>query len=216
MKHEDVFWDLISSLATSGLLPHIMIIGSWAEYVYSFYFDADYVPNLKSHDIDVLYGNPFLEIDGGERLIDEMNNAGFLAPTEGGELRAFYKDGLEVEFLTSQIGAGPGLVELPNIGVVAERLANLDMLRPIAVAANNYLVKVPSPASYLCHKLYINPTRRPPSKKPKDIEAVRLLLMQLRNKPEEIEALRSYLSSLSEERQQRIREVARNAALDLP
>ena len=48
------------------------------------------------------------------------------------------------------------------------------------------------------------------------LEASGLLLTQLRNKPEEMNALRSYLSSLSEERQQRIREVARNAALDLP
>ena len=216
MKHEDVFWDLISSLDTSGLLPHVMIIGSWAEYIYSFYFNEDYVPSFKSHDIDVLYSNPFLEVAGGEHLVHEMSNAGFLAPTEGGALRAFYKDGLEVEFLTSQLGTGPGLIELPNTGIVAERLANVDMLRPIAVAANNYLVKVPSPASYLCHKLYINPSRRPPSKKPKDIEAVRLLLMHLQNRPEEMKALRSYLSSLSEERQQQIRKVARSASLELP
>lgn len=216
MKHEDVFWELIASLEESGLLPHVIIIGSWAEYIYSFYFGKSYVPNLKSHDIDVLYRNPFLEVDGGEGLVEKMNSAGFLAATEGGALRAFYKEGLEVEFLTSQLGAGPGLTVLSNTSVVAEGLANTDMLRPIAVTAHDHVVKVPSPASYLCHKLYINPERRPASKKLKDIEAVRLLLLYLEGKPEELEALRSYLSSLSSERQQRIREVARVHALDLP
>lgn len=216
MRHEDVFWDLMRTLEASHLLPHVMIVGSWAEYLYTFYFDESYLPNLKSHDIDVLYGNPYLEVDGSECLTMEMEQAGFLAPTEGGCLRAFYKEGIEVEFLTNQLGMGPGLIKIPNTEVVAEKLANMDMLRPVFVSANGYEVKVPSPASYLCHKLYINQERRPASKRPKDIEAVRLLLTYLQGKPAELQALRSYLDSLSQERQRRIRKTASENALMLP
>lgn len=193
-----------------------MIVGSWAEYLYSFYFDENYIPNLKSHDIDVLYSNPFLEVDGCERLVGEMTHSGFLAPTEGGCLRAFYKDGLEVEFLTSQLGTGPGLISIPNTEVLAEKLPNMDMLKPINIEAKGHMVRVPSPASYLCHKLYINPDRLPQSKRPKDIEGVRLLLTYLAQRPKEANALKSYLNSLSEERQQRVRSVAAANALELP
>lgn len=216
MRHEDIFWDLVRTLKAAHLLPYVMIVGSWAEYLYTFYFDDDYLPNLKSHDIDVLYGNPYLEVDGSECLGAEMEQAGFLAPTEGGCLRAFYKEGIEVEFLTSQLGSGPGLARIPNTEVVAEKLANMDMLRPMFVAAKGYDIKVPTPASYLCHKLYINKDRRPASKRPKDIEAVRLLLAYLQGKPSELEALRTYIGSLSQERQQRIRKTASENMLKLP
>ncbi|MCR2035442.1 GSU2403 family nucleotidyltransferase fold protein [Adlercreutzia mucosicola] len=216
MRHEEVFWDLIGGLEKANLLPCVMVVGSWAEYLYTFYFGEDYLPNLKSHDIDVFYGNPYLEVDGSEQLATEMAKAGFLSPTEGGCLRAFYKEGLEVEFLASQMGTGPGLVKIPNTEVVAEKLANTDMFKPLFVTARGYKIKVPSPASYLCHKLYINRERRPASKRPKDIEAVRLLLAYLQEQPEELMALGAYIDSLSQERRQRIRETAAAHGLLLP
>lgn len=216
MHKEDTFWELIALLDAAHALPQVMIVGSWAEYLYTFYFDNDYLPNLKSHDIDVLYPNPYLEADGNDLIVDRLSSGGFIPATEGGLLRAFYKDGLEVEFLTSQIGSGPGLVEIPYSGITAEKLNNTDMLRPIVLHANGYHIRVPSPASYLCHKLYINPERRPVSKRPKDVEAVRSLLLYLEKKPEETAALSAYLKSLSQDRQERIRKVAAENALVLP
>lgn len=37
-EQENVFWDTIDIFDKQGLLPFIMIIGSWAEYIYSSYF----------------------------------------------------------------------------------------------------------------------------------------------------------------------------------
>lgn len=77
-RREGVFWDLIDVLDNAGFLSHIMIIGSWAEYLYVDYFNDDYVPNLKTHDIDVFYQNPFFEIEGAEKLRGLFKEAGFL------------------------------------------------------------------------------------------------------------------------------------------
>lgn len=56
---EDIFWDLIDVLDKSGFLRNIMVIGSWAEYLYANYFEDNFLPNIRTHDIDVYYINPF-------------------------------------------------------------------------------------------------------------------------------------------------------------
>lgn len=213
---EEVFWSLIEVLDASKLLPHVMIVGSWSEYLYSFCFDESYLPNLKSHDVDVLYANPYLEVDGSESTVANFSRHGFLADAEYGALTAFYKDGIEVEFLTSQLGEGAGVVALPNLGVEAERLANMDMLVPMIVQAHGYNIKVPTPVSYIAHKLYINPDRRPISKRAKDIEAIRSLMLYLGKDPEEMGAMAAYLGRLSEQRRQRVLSVAQANAIALP
>lgn len=42
-----VFWEIIDVLSQSSLLPHIMVIGSWAEYLYPCCIGKGYIPNLK-------------------------------------------------------------------------------------------------------------------------------------------------------------------------
>ena len=37
-RQEKAFWDAIEVFSSTGSLPHIMIIGSWAEYLYTYYF----------------------------------------------------------------------------------------------------------------------------------------------------------------------------------
>jgi len=170
---EAVFWEIIEVLYRSTLLPHIMIIGSWAEYLYPYYLGDDYVPNLKTRDVDVYFGNYYLEIPGAETLINNFRAAGFILDENFSDTGKFFKEGIEVEFLSSQMGSGPGMVEIPFTGVAAEKLNYLEMLRRITVTVREYEIIIPSPASYIAHKLYINPVRKPTEKRPKDIEAVR-------------------------------------------
>jgi hypothetical protein len=182
----EVFWEIIEVLHQSALLPHIMVIGSWAEYLYPHYLGDDYLPNMKTRDVDLYYRNPYLEIDGAEELIGSFRAAGFLLDEHFIDTGKLFKDGLEVEFLSSQMGSGPGVIEIP------------------------------SPASYIAHKIYINPERKPASKRPKDIEAVRALLHYLEQKPEELEFFRDHVQKLPDEKQKRIVEVAAYSGLDLP
>lgn len=34
VKQENIFWETIEVFDKQGLLPYIMIIGSWSEYIY--------------------------------------------------------------------------------------------------------------------------------------------------------------------------------------
>ena len=212
----EVFWEIIEVLDRSALLPYIMIIGSWAEYLYPYYLGKDYFPNLKTRDVDLYFSNPYLEVDGAETLIENFRDAGFLLDEHFIDTGKFFKEGMEVEFLSSQIGSGPGMVEIPFTGVKAEKLSDMDMLQPILVEVQGYRIKIPSPTSYVAHKLYINPERRPTSKRSKDIEAVRSLLQYLREKPEEVESLSAYIKKLSDEKRKRITRVAAANGLDIP
>ena len=216
MRSEAIFWELIAVLSESGMLPNVMIVGSWAEYLYRFCFGSSYIPNLKTHDIDLYYGNPCLEFEAEDAIVGKLHNAGFLAYNEGGHLRSFFKEGIEVEFLSSQLGEGPGLIELAGTGIYAEKLSSMEMLRPLLLEARGYTMKVPTPASYVCHKLYINPRRYPVSKRLKDIEAVRSLLLYMGDSPEQKGMLRVCLESLPSEQRRQIIGVMRANGIQLP
>ncbi|MEG0759437.1 MAG: GSU2403 family nucleotidyltransferase fold protein, partial [Raoultibacter sp.] len=151
-QKSEVFWEIIDVLRQSSLLPHIMIIGSWAEYLYPYCLGKDYLPNLKTRDVDVYFGNPYLEVDGAESLIENFQDAGFLLDEHFVDTGKFFKNGIEVEFLSSQVGSGPGVIEIPFTGVKAEKLCDLNMLKPIWVEVRGYEIKIPSPVSYALHK----------------------------------------------------------------
>ena len=56
-EQENVFWKTIKAFKELGILQNIMIIGSWAEYLYPQLFETDFVPNLKTRDVDFFYRN---------------------------------------------------------------------------------------------------------------------------------------------------------------
>jgi len=205
---EKIFWEIIDVLHRSALLPHIMIIGSWAEYLYPYYLGDGYLPNLKTRDVDIYFGNYYLEVPGADALIKNFSAAGFLLDEDFMDTGKFFKEGMEVEFLSSRMGSDPGMVEIPFTGVLAEKLDDLDMLQRIVIDVRGYEIAIPSPASYVAHKLYINPIRQPALKRPKDIEAVRSIWLFVKQKPEELAAFKMLLTRLSDERRERIIEVA--------
>ncbi|MBQ1590504.1 MAG: hypothetical protein II077_00480, partial [Treponema sp.] len=54
---EEVFWTTIKAFNELGILSNIMIIGSWAEYLYTDLFKTDFYPNLRTRDVDFFYRN---------------------------------------------------------------------------------------------------------------------------------------------------------------
>ena len=50
-EQEEAFWLTIKAFKEIGLLQHVMIIGSWAEYLYPPLFETDFMPNLKTRDV---------------------------------------------------------------------------------------------------------------------------------------------------------------------
>lgn len=57
IDQELAFWETIKILDEKHVLPCVMVIGSWAEYIYSYYFESNYQPNIRTRDVDFLYPN---------------------------------------------------------------------------------------------------------------------------------------------------------------
>ena len=79
----------------------------------------------KTRDIDAYFRNYLMEIDGAERLKGDLRDAGFLPGSD--HKGTFFFGGIEVEFLAGTAGIGEGIVEIPSVGIKAERLPDLSL-----------------------------------------------------------------------------------------
>lgn len=184
-EQHSAFLDIVDVFDREGLLPYVMLIGSWAEYVYQFYFKSDFHPNLRTRDVDFLYVNlnrPSNDI----KLSDKLAQRGFLYREDAlsGVGKFVKEDLLELEFITRVLGKGKDVYKINSIGIKAEGLRIVNMLAdyPLTINYNNYNLIVPEPEAYVLQKLLTNPTRTPESKREKDIQAVRELLKYINKK----------------------------------
>ena len=60
-EQEDVFWKIIRILDELKILSHIMIIGSWAEYLYKDLSETEFIPNPAVYVIQKILTNPIRE-----------------------------------------------------------------------------------------------------------------------------------------------------------
>ena len=56
-RQEQAFWDAINALDELKILEHVIIVGSWAEYFYPQFFETDFIPNIRTRDVDFFYRN---------------------------------------------------------------------------------------------------------------------------------------------------------------
>lgn len=127
-EQEKIFWQIVGSLHELNLLYHVMIIGSWAEYLYSFYFQSDFHHNLLTRDLDLFFINinkPNQKID----LVESFSKFGLIYqedPING--VGKFYKENLiEVEFLTRSMGSGFDNHTIKSIGIKSESLRSINI-----------------------------------------------------------------------------------------
>lgn len=62
-EQKKVFWDLIDVFDAQGLLPYVMLIGSWAELIYDMFYIPDYIANIRTRDVDFLYKSLYKPTD---------------------------------------------------------------------------------------------------------------------------------------------------------
>jgi len=179
-EQQVAFWDMIDVFDKEGLLPYVMLIGSWAEYIYAYYFKSDFTPNLKTRDVDFLYPNLNRPKESTINISKSMKEKGFIYREDylSGVGKFVKEDLLELEFITRVFGKGQSINEIPSLRIKAEGLRVVNMLAdyPLELECNDYIITVPEPEAYILQKLLTNPTRTPESKKEKDIQAVRELL----------------------------------------
>jgi hypothetical protein len=172
------FWQLLRMLSAAELLPHVLVIGSWAEYLYA---QSGLLPgygaSLRTLDVDFLIRNQ-RKPSKKANILQFAKEAGYLIAhdTLTQATKLFTQSGLEVEFLIAQQGSGENAVLSTNMGVNAQSLAHLGMLRDHAVTVDlfNMHISVPNPEAYVLHKCVINKKRG--SKSEKDRQSIKTLL----------------------------------------
>ena len=107
-SQKQTFWQTIALFHDVRVLDHIVVVGSWAEYLYQ---ESGVIPGFRSsfrtQDFDVLLRNirlPKTSLD----LVAELTRQGYLMMQDSHTgLMKFDKGGeLEVEFLVREMGRG--------------------------------------------------------------------------------------------------------------
>lgn len=178
-KQQDVL-RLLKLLDENGVLPHVIIAGSWAEYVYA---QANVLPgfslSLRTVDIDFLVKNMRRPATPISILEFTNNKNGYLVKHDIllGTTKIVTPGGMEVEFLINQLGSGAEPVLKTNLGVNAQALRHMGHIINNAITVDLFEMKVqvPCPESYVLHKMLINDVRKT-NKQVKDRESIARLL----------------------------------------
>jgi hypothetical protein len=171
-EQEKEFLKVLKLLSDNDVLGHVIVIGSWAEYLYQ---NTGLIPSgttaLRTLDIDFLVKNMKLPQPpvNFERAARE---AGYAVENDFvlGTTKIMTASRLEIEFLIDQKGAGAEHVYRTAIGVTAQALRGLNLLLK-HTAEIEYLgikVTVPLPEVYVLHKIIINADRNKDYKREKD------------------------------------------------
>ena len=171
-EHE--FARFIKLLDGCGCLDYVMLVGSWAEYLYrELGVLKGFDPNIRTLDIDFLVRN-LRKPSEPLGLVSAAKEAGYLVESDclTGATKIMDRSGLEIEFLIGKMGAGAESALKTNIGVTAQSLWHMDILarNAMLVAYFDMKVFVPSPEAYAVHKMVINKERK--GKIEKDVRAV--------------------------------------------
>lgn len=213
-----IFWDTITILEKNKVLEYIVLIGSWAEYIYeeSNYL-KDFEANLKTRDIDFLIKNihnpkeeinivEILEKEGYETSIDYISG-----------VYKFYKGkDLEIEFLVRELGRGQSEpYKVPSFGIKAEGLRHVALLieNTITINIKSISINVPTPQAYLLQKIIINEKRKDKAKK--DYLGIENLIENIRKSGIEYHKLIHLFSTLTKKQKNKINNFLEENLFDL-
>ncbi|MFA6309228.1 MAG: GSU2403 family nucleotidyltransferase fold protein [Clostridia bacterium] len=177
------FWKFIKLLDDNDLLEHIILIGSWAEYLYA---QSCILPgfkaNLRTLDIDFLIKNmrrPIMPVS----VATLAKISGYTVDYDImlGTTKIYSPDLLEIEFLISQHGSGEKQVIETNLGVNAQALRHLSSLKDYTINLSlfDFQITVPIPEAYIAQKIAINNERG--KKAEKDRQAILGMMPYLDN-----------------------------------
>ena len=181
VEQEIEFWNIIETFKAEGLLPYVMIIGSWAEYIYQSHIESGFKANLRTTDVDFLYKNLLRPVGKKFDIIRALENKGFACKQNrtSGVTKFTKEDILDIEFLIRVLGKGdPQHQKIPSLGIVGIGLRDVNMLEqyPLVVEARGCTLIIPEPEIYVLHKALISSKRLKAEKREKDLDSVRGLL----------------------------------------
>ena len=174
----ETLMEVINIINKLTLQNTLVLIGSWAEYFYQRLFDR-YYSSFRTLDTDFLIRRP---VQSGKGFVKEMKEIGFTYeedPLTGKS--KFFKNDIEVEFLTTLTRDYSSVYNVPEMGIHAECLKYMDIAAantiPV-VFTNGNIILVPNPAAYVIQKAMIN-SERSEAKAQKDIVAIRGIVLAM-------------------------------------
>lgn len=177
---EQIFWNTLEILNNLELLPYVVVMGSWAEYLYSELLGTNYNPIIQTRDVDFMYQN-IRKPANSVPLISTMKEAGYIYTEDPvtGTGKFFKGESMEIEFLTKLLGSGENThTKIEPLGIITDSLRDINILdgNTIKISKNGLDINVPDPATYIMQKILINNHRVPVYKREKDIQAVDRIL----------------------------------------
>lgn len=157
------FSRFVKLLHDNDCLEHVILIGSWTEFVYQETgLLKGFESNIKTMDMDFLIKN--LRKPLPEKNVPSLaKSEGYLVESDvlTGVTKIYDKAGLEIEFLIGKRGAGVEPALKTNLGVTAQALRHTEVLlrNTINVEYFGMIITVPSPEAYAVHKITINQER---------------------------------------------------------
>lgn len=168
---------VMRKLDEASCLEHVMLVGSWADYLYSASgVLTDYESRIRTLDLDFLIHNIRRPAEK-KNAIELFKELGFIVENDCVTQVTKLLDpetGFEVEFLVQQLGSGTEQYMKTNLGVTAQALRHFNILvnNKMTIEYIGMKILVPKPEAFAIHKMIINSDRRP-DKALKDQEAIK-------------------------------------------
>ena len=161
-------------LDEAGCLEHVILIGSWAEFMYAHTeVFPGFSPNIRTRDVDFLVKN-LRRPQPAASVAVEARRRGYHVDSDRltGVTKIFSPGGLEIEFLIAKMGSGLESALSTNVGVTAQSLRHLTILSrsTMEIEYHGLHVNVPLPEAYVVQKMVINDERN--EKTEKDVAAI--------------------------------------------
>ncbi|MBR1523105.1 MAG: hypothetical protein IJ641_01485 [Lachnospiraceae bacterium] len=160
-EQERYFYEFIEILNRANALSSVILVGSWAEYLYEKEnILSGFVSLAKTTDVDFLL-NEDKNIKP-ENIIKPAQQKDFEYKEDymSGTSK-FWKKEFEIEFLTSQNGDGTKPVQRSSFGINAQPLTHIGFIRDNYITArhNGLDINIPAPEAYVLQKMIINDRR---------------------------------------------------------
>jgi len=214
MLYKENFVETLTILDGLNLLDHVILIGSWAEYLYEQCSVIDgFISTTKTMDIDFLVRNirkPRERVN----LVDAFQEKGYELSFRHTGVVTLIKDGFEVEFLAKQIGKPEPVVDSPNFGKL-ETLGHMSIIdaNTRTVVYQGVSVIIPHPAAFVLHKMIINKDRK--VKQEKDANAVKNLVYALEEDDLMVKAFLAIYETLTVKETKSVKAFSEKYSLDL-
>lgn len=187
-KQYKVCIEVLRRLKLFGVLPQMVLIGSWCIPFYKEYLGGNISP-IRTRDLDFLVPTP-VKTNKIVDIPDLLKDLGFIQEIgyPQGYMKLIHPE-LIVEFLVPERGRGIDRpYQLPQFGVNAQALRFLDLLlqNTIVVEFGGIHIVLPHPACFAVHKLVVSLRRANADKSEKDRNvAISILKILLKKEQKE-------------------------------